>query len=69
MLRGSLSVTSRGREYWCMRPVTTFARALIPAERQQLQAGLRTADAFTLRRAQILLASADRQTPAAITRS
>ena len=52
-----------------MRPVTTFARALIPAERQQLQAGLRTADAFTLRRAQILLASADRQTPAAIARN
>ena len=35
-----------------------FLRALTPAEREQLQAGLRSADAFTLRRCQILLASA-----------
>jgi hypothetical protein len=41
---------------------------LTPAERQQLQAGLRSADAFTRRRSQILLASAGRQTPAVIAR-
>jgi transposase len=35
-----------------------FLRPLTPAEREQLQAGLRSADAFTLRRCQILLASA-----------
>jgi transposase len=49
-----------------MRPVTTFVRTLTPDERQQLQAGLRSADAFTLRRCQILLASAGGQTPAGI---
>lgn len=49
-----------------MRPVTTFVRALTAGEREQLQAGLRSADAFTLRRSQILLASAGRQTPAVI---
>jgi transposase len=52
-----------------MRPVTTFVRALTAAERQQLQAGLRSPDAFTLRRAQILLASASGQGPALIARS
>ncbi len=52
-----------------MRPITTFVRALTAAERQQLQAGLRSADAFTLRRAQILLASASGQSPALIARS
>src|SRR5262245_65498495 len=40
-----------------------FIRALTPAEREQLQAGLRSADAFTLRRCQILLASAAGQRP------
>lgn len=34
------------------------------SERRQLQAGLRSREAFTLRRAQILLASADGQRPA-----
>ncbi len=36
-----------------------FVRALTAPERQQLQAGLRSREAFTLRRAQILLASAE----------
>jgi transposase len=40
-----------------------FIRPLTPAEREQLQAGLRSADAFTLRRCQILLASASGQRP------
>jgi transposase len=35
-----------------------FVRTLAAAERQRLQAGLRSADAFTARRCQILLASA-----------
>lgn len=43
-----------------------FVRALTDWERQELQAGLRSRHAFTLRRAQILLASADRQRPARI---
>jgi transposase len=38
------------------RPV--FVRPLIDDERQQLEAGLRSSDAFVLRRCQILLASA-----------
>src|SRR5262249_13149466 len=43
-----------------------FIRPLTPSERQQLQAGLRSADAFTLRRCQILLASASGQRPGVI---
>jgi transposase len=35
-----------------------FIRPLTPTEREQLQAGLRSTDAFSLRRCQILLASA-----------
>jgi transposase len=42
---------------------------LAAAERQQLQAGLHSADAFALRRCQILLASAAGQTPALIARN
>jgi transposase len=38
-----------------------FARELTPEERQQLEAGLRSKSAFTLRRCQILLASAEQQ--------
>ncbi|HZA22804.1 MAG TPA: hypothetical protein VFA32_09415 [Dehalococcoidia bacterium] len=38
------------------RPI--FVRPIIDAERQQLEAGLRSSDAFVLRRCQILLASA-----------
>ena len=52
-----------------MRPPTTFIRTLTAAERQQLQAGLRSPDAFTLRRCQILLASAAGQDPALIARN
>jgi DNA-binding CsgD family transcriptional regulator len=52
-----------------MRPVTTFVRALTATEQKQLQSGLRSADAFTLRRSQILLASAVGQTPAVIARN
>jgi transposase len=43
-------------------------RPLTDAERQQLTKGLRAADAFTLRRCQILLASADGEHAAAIGR-
>jgi len=52
-----------------MRPVTTFVRPLTAAEEQQLRAGLRSADAFTLRRCQTLLASAAGQSPALIARN
>jgi transposase len=52
-----------------MRPVTTFVRTLTPAERQRLQDGLRSAEAFTLRRCQILLASDQGQSPARIARN
>jgi transposase len=43
-----------------------FVRELTDSERQQLQAGLRSRAAFTLRRAQVLLASADGQRASAI---
>jgi transposase len=52
-----------------MRPTTIFVRVLTASERQHLQAGLRSADAFTLRRCQILLASANGQTPLLIARN
>jgi transposase len=45
-----------------MKP-PSFVRSLTADERQALRAGLRSADAFTLRRCQVLLASADGQTP------
>ena len=43
-----------------------FVRPLTNEERAALRAGLRSPDAFTLRRAQILLASADGRHPAEI---
>jgi transposase len=43
-------------------------RRLTPAEHQQLEAGLRSSEAFTLRRCQILLASARGHRPAPIAR-
>jgi hypothetical protein len=46
-----------------------FVRTLTAAERQALQAGLRSADAFTVRRCQILLASADGLRPPPIARN
>jgi DNA-binding NarL/FixJ family response regulator len=45
-----------------------YLRALTPEERQPLEAGLRSPDALTLRRCQILLASARGQRPAQIAR-
>jgi DNA-binding NarL/FixJ family response regulator len=45
-----------------------YIRPLTPAEHQQLEAGLRSSDAFTLRRCQILRASACGQRPAQIAR-
>jgi transposase len=45
-----------------------FVRELTEAERGALQLGLRSRHVVTLRRAQILLASADRQTPSQIAR-
>jgi DNA-binding CsgD family transcriptional regulator len=46
-----------------------FVRPLSDAERETLEAGLRSPDAFTLRRCQILLASADGQNAYTIARS
>lgn len=43
-----------------------FVRTLTSTERHQLRAGLRSAEAFTVRRCQILLASADGRRPAQI---
>jgi DNA-binding CsgD family transcriptional regulator len=43
-----------------------YVRPLTPEERQQLEAGLRSSEAFALRRCQILLASARGQRPAQI---
>jgi transposase len=48
-----------------MRP-PLFVRHLTTTERQQAQAGLRSREAFTARRCQILLASADGLRPAQI---
>src|SRR5215217_5715195 len=48
-----------------MRP-PLFVRELSAAERRALQAGLRSPEAFTLRRAQILLASAEGRRPSRI---
>jgi transposase len=52
-----------------MRTPSIFVRTLTTDERQHLQAALRSADAFTLRRAQILLASASGQSPQLIARN
>ena len=48
-----------------MRP-PIFVRRLMDAEREALTAGMRSSDAFVLRRCQILLASTRRQIPRAI---
>jgi transposase len=52
-----------------MNKARMFVRSLTAAERQALTRGLRSADAFTLRRSQILLASADGKGPAEIGRA
>lgn len=49
-----------------MKPL--FVRSLSAEERHQLEAGLRSRDAFTLRRCQVLLASADGTNPSEIAR-
>ena len=46
-----------------------FVRELSKKEREQLEAGLRSKDAFVMRRSQILLASARGQSPPKIARS
>jgi transposase len=46
-----------------------FVRALSPVEQTKIEAGLRSSDAFTLRRCQILLASSRGQRPATIARN
>ncbi len=46
---------------WDMK-APIFVRPLTPSERETVEAGLRATDAFTLRRSQILLGSADQQT-------
>jgi transposase len=43
-----------------------YVRALSPAEKEIIEAGLRSSDAFTLRRSQILLASSRKQRPKTI---
>jgi DNA-binding CsgD family transcriptional regulator len=53
--------------YTMKRPI--FVRPLTDAERESLEAGLRSSDAFTLRRCQILLASADGQNAYQIARN
>ena len=54
-----------GRRIEGMKP-PLFVRPLSPEESQALRAGLRSSSAFTLRRAQILLASAEGLKPAQI---
>ena len=53
--------------YTMKRPI--YVRPLSDAERETLEAGLRSPDAFTLRRCQILLASASRQNAYQIARN
>jgi len=48
-----------------MKPAI-FVRSLADAERQQLEAGLRSSEAFTLRRCQSLLASSRGERPSQI---
>jgi transposase len=49
--------------------IPMFVRALSPAEQEGIQAGLRSSNAFTLRRSQILLASSRKQCPKEIARN
>lgn len=51
-----------------MNQARTFIRPLTAGERQALEKGRKSADAFTVRRAQVLLASADGLGPAEIAR-
>src|SRR4029078_4153149 len=49
-------------------PAPLFVRPLKPSERRALKKGLRSTDAFSVRRSQILLASAERKTATPIAR-
>jgi hypothetical protein len=51
-----------------MNTARTFVRPLTAGERQALEKGRKSADPFTVRRSQVLLASADRMAPAEIGR-
>jgi transposase len=51
-----------------MNTARTFVRSLTAAERRALEKGRKSADPFTIRRSQVLLASADGLGPAAIGR-
>ena len=51
-----------------MNKARTFVRPLTAGERLALEAGRKSAEAFTVRRSQVLLASADRAAPADIAR-
>lgn len=51
-----------------MNKARTFVRPLTVEEREALEAGRKSADAFTVRRSQVLLASAGRMAPADIGR-
>lgn len=51
-----------------MNKTRTFVRPLTTGDRQALENGRKSADAFTVRRAQVLLASADRMAPTEIGR-
>ena len=51
-----------------MNKARTFVRPLTAEERRALEHGRRSADAFAVRRSQVLLASADRMAPADIGR-
>jgi hypothetical protein len=53
---------------YAMKP-PVYIRPVTDEERAALEAGLRSPDAFTVRRCQILLASAARQRPSAIAKS
>lgn len=56
------------RRYYDRMKPTMFVRALTPDERQALTRGLKSSDAFALRRSQILLGSAAGKGPAEIGR-
>src|SRR5262249_5137010 len=56
----------RRRSLGVMRPTSVFLGSVSPDERAQLEAGLDSRDAFTLRRCQILLSSVAGQDPRAI---
>lgn len=54
-------------QHWCKRQMNVADFSAV--EQEQVEAGLRSSDAFTLRRSQILLASTRGQRPSAIARN